>query len=327
MKKAKLFVTFAIIACGLPMIPQETSAYKYYCRMRYLLLILFVFSVNLVSAQMESTDGGMSAYRKIVKDEYGKASMLAFYKVSFLKDSTQNDRYTEAQCVLQISDHYLCFSDYYQLKVDSLEDVLYNNKKQSGSSYLQQWNDDASRVIFNTKVVTDLSSQKIRVQVFTGLRDYEYISDQPAINWKLMPGDTLINGMKCKKAIGDYAGRDYVAWYAEEIPCPYGPYIFNGLPGLIMKIQDRKRNWIFTNNGVTQATDKDNIYLYKKGFISGSVKVTTREKTLEALRNEIENNENLFLEVAGVQVLKNGKWITPEQNKPRSPSNLIEQSW
>lgn len=295
--------------------------------MKYLALISFILYVETVSAQVNSFDGGMSAYRKIVKEEYGTASTLAYYKVFFRKDSTQTGKYSEAQCVLQISDHFTCFSDYYQLKVDSLEDILSHGRKDTDKSCLNQWNDAASKINFNTKIITDLSAQSIRVQIFTGLRDYEYTSAQPVLNWSLSSGDSIVNGISCQKATCNYAGRNYVAWYAEDIACPYGPYIFGGLPGLIMEIHDFNRNWIFTNNGVASATNTDILYLYKKGFISGSVKVTTREKALEALQNEIENMGNLFLEVAGVQVLKDGKWLTPEQEAPRAASNLIEQKW
>lgn len=294
---------------------------------RYLVLALFVLSAQIAFSQISSYDGGMAAYRKIEKDVFGTASMLAYYKVLFRKDSTKTDHYSEAQCVLQISDAFTCFADYYQLKADSLEGVLVHKGKGAGKACASQWGNAAERINFRSKVLTDLAAQTIRVQLFTGLRDYEYTSPQPQLNWRLLSGDSIVNGVSCNKATCHYAGRAYIAWYTEEIACPYGPYIFGGLPGLIMEIHDTNRNWIFTNNGVTQGSASDDLYLYKKGFISGSVKVTTREKALDALRNETENMSNLVVETAGMQVLKQGKWVTPEQNKPRVPSNLIEQQW
>lgn len=94
-----------------------------------------------------------------------------------------------------------------------------------------------------------------------------------------------------------------------------------------MDIRDIKNNWIFANNGFREVQAPETLYLYKKGFISGDVKVTSREKALAALRNETENKDNLFLETAGVQVLKNGKWSNLEANKPHAPSNLLELQW
>ncbi len=295
--------------------------------MRLLLTILFAFSTCIANAQIQSTDGGMSAYRKIKTINFGTANVVAYYKVEYLKDSTQIGKYTEAQTLLQISDQYLCFGDYYLQIADSLEMNIDRNHKSMTPSDADRWEWAAQKINFFTKVVYDLQKDSIRVQLYTGLRDYEYTSHQPTLDWKLLPGDSIINHMPCKKATCCYAGRKYIAWYTETIPLPYGPYVFQGLPGLIMDIRDTKNNWIFSNNGFREVQAPEPLYLYRKGFISGDVKVTTREKALAALRNETENKDNLFLETAGVKVLKNGKWSNLEANKPHSSSNLLELEW
>jgi len=287
-------------------------------------LVLFSCAVN---AQFQSNDGGMSAYRKIKTINYGTADAIAYYKVQFLKDSTQTGKYSEAQTFLQISNNYLCFGDYYQQIVDSIELDIAKTHKNMTQENANIWERAAQKMNFFAKVISDLKKGFMKVQLYTGLRDYEYTCPLPALDWQLLPGDSTINNMPCKKATCCYAGRKYIAWYTDKISLPYGPYVFQGLPGLIMDIRDTKNNWIFSNNGFRKVNDSNVLYLYAKGFISGSVKVTTRENALSALRNETENKNNLFLETAGVQVLENGKWITPEANKPRTPSNLLELEW
>lgn len=47
-----------------------------------------------------------------------------------------------------------------------------------------------------------------------------------------------IGDLLCRKATVNFRGRNYIAWYASEIPLGYGPYKFQGLPGLIVKIND-----------------------------------------------------------------------------------------
>lgn len=40
------------------------------------------------------------------------------------------------------------------------------------------------------------------------------------------------------KATLSFRGRNWTAWYATDIPLPYGPWKFQGLPGLIMEMED-----------------------------------------------------------------------------------------
>lgn len=295
--------------------------------MRLAILTFLVFVANVSNAQLHSVDGGMSAYRKIKTIDYGTAHTVAYYKVWFLKDSTLTNKYSEAQTILHIGDSHLCYGDYYQQVADSLEMAMGQNRKNVTAENSHLWEQAAHMMAFNTKLVTDLGNQTIRAQLYTGLKDYEYTAAQPVLDWQLLTGDSLVNNVACKRATCHYAGRTYIAWYAESIPLPYGPYIFQGLPGLIMDIRDTHNNWIFTNNGVRKAVSTDVLYQYKRGFVSGDVTVTTREKVLSALRNETENRNNLLLEIAGVQVLKDGKWVKPEADNSRTPSNLIELEW
>ncbi len=51
------------------------------------------------------------------------------------------------------------------------------------------------------------------------------------------------------------------------------------------------------------------------------------EKALTGYRNDIEDFANLSLEIFQVKVKRNGKMVTPEANKPKRPSNMLELQW
>ncbi len=62
-----------------------------------------------------------------------------------------------------------------------------------------------------------------------------------AIDWKVFPDKTkLVEGFPCQKAIGEFRGRTYEAWFTNDIPYPYGPWKLHGLPGLILEARDLK---------------------------------------------------------------------------------------
>ena len=54
-----------------------------------------------------------------------------------------------------------------------------------------------------------------------------------------------IGSLICKKATGQFRGRNYEAWYTTKIPIRFGPYKFHGLPGLIVSISDYTNTFVW----------------------------------------------------------------------------------
>jgi GLPGLI family protein len=74
---------------------------------------------------------------------------------------------------------------------------------------------------------------------------FEYTEDFEIPKWTIHKETQKILSHICKKASCSFKGRDYVAWYAIDIPISRGPYKFAGLPGLIMKIADTENLYSF----------------------------------------------------------------------------------
>lgn len=272
-------------------------------------------------AYMTSPDGGMYAFDKIKRLTFDTAQVNVYYKLLFRPDSTKTDEYRKGQTVLMVSDKYTRFGDYYRIKADSIIDYLAASKRNAHDEKAnEEFYDAANNTSFGFITLNDLAKSQITVQV-EQLNKYQYTYPAPEFNWTLQPGDTLINNIPCKKVTCRYAGRNFIAWYAESVPLPYGPYVFGGLPGLIMRLYDDKLNWIFTNNGISKATPHDIMYLYKEK----KYRKVTREKALSAYRNEKENYLSLAIESGEIEVVKKG----PDFDKhlaPR-PSNMLELEW
>jgi GLPGLI family protein len=130
--------------------------------------------------------------------------------------------------------------------------------------------------------------------------DYIWLSDyrmgertqQP--DWQVVPDSTAtILGYACTMATAHFKGRDWKAWFAEDIPLGYGPWKLCGLPGLVLKAADTTGQYCFEATGLLQLNGTQPITLienYKQ------YEAITQEKFDKAKR-EISFGESL--EAAG----------------------------
>jgi len=75
--------------------------------------------------------------------------------------------------------------------------------------------------------------------------NYRYSENIPTQYWEILTDTLTVAGYLCQKAICRYRGRDFVAWFAPDIPINNGPWKFGGLPGLILKIYDTEKHYVF----------------------------------------------------------------------------------
>lgn len=101
----------------------------------------------------------------------------------------------------------------------------------------------------DTYFYTDFMNKKLISTAYLDQKIYKMNEELVSINWKLIVNDSkIITNFKCLKAIGEFRGRKYIAWYSPDIPINSGPWKFNGLPGLILEIEDidNKFQWVAT---------------------------------------------------------------------------------
>lgn len=83
--------------------------------------------------------------------------------------------------------------------------------------------------------------------IFDESEEYFIIDSIPKLEWKLIPDEILnIKGYPCYKAKLQFRGSNLTAYYTMDIPVSFGPWKFDGLPGLILKISsddDPKIYW------------------------------------------------------------------------------------
>ncbi|MEO1518761.1 MAG: GLPGLI family protein [Bacteroidota bacterium] len=91
--------------------------------------------------------------------------------------------------------------------------------------------------------------------------DQELVVKEEPFQWKwnITEETRKIGRFNCQKATIRFRGRDYIAWFAKDIPVPFGPWKFQGLSGLILDVYDKDQVLRITasNVNITNQSEGD----------------------------------------------------------------------
>ncbi len=126
-----------------------------------------------------------------------------------------------------------------------------------------------------------------------------YTEDWPLMHWELRDSTKTILSHKCQMATCHFRGRDFVAWFAADVPIKGGPWKFGGLPGCILKVHDTKFYYRWEAVAIERGTFP--IYQYPE-----SLYPKTSRKRIWKLQKEYTEN---YLNAIG--------WISLEGRVPK----------
>lgn len=97
------------------------------------------------------------------------------------------------------------------------------------------------------KDVFNISSESKTIKHYSVITAEHYFKSEPVeqINWTISKDTLTILSYKCIKATARFRGRDWTAWFTQDIPITAGPWKLRGLPGLILKACDADNHYTF----------------------------------------------------------------------------------
>ncbi|MCY1663175.1 GLPGLI family protein [Chryseobacterium sp. SL1] len=221
------------------------------------------------------------------------------------KLNTLNPNQTDEELFsLQVADYRTFFSSLNSLKRDSVAGIVSRKAINNGGGVFDFRGTSMPQTKFSYTIIQTNENIQYFQRVAMSLLSYK---ESVIKDWKLIDETKIINTINCKKAKVSYKGRNWTAWYSAEIPLPYGPYKFSGLPGLIIKITDDKGDYDFELvRSVSNSKLKDRLVnIYENRYTNSTETTKTElEKTLQNFReNSLGTLESL------------GTSVTPEQRK------------
>ena len=160
-------------------------------------------------------------------------------------------------------------------------------------------------------------------------KDYIYQESQVPLDWNLTSESKDYSGYQVQKATTSFAGRDYEAWFTLEIPLPDGPYVFSGLPGLIVELYDTQNHYHFTLLSVEKMEEPKDWELGKVEEVSKEEFREIRAKIMEN-RNKsnpfLSQNSNSIVKIryAGGREISQAEFLRNRRKSRESKNNPIE---
>mgnify|MGYP006191609679 CR=1 FL=1 len=156
-----------------------------------------------------------------------------------MKESTLFFNDSVSKFVFDKIDHAITPESKIKTDVNSIS-LSFSSTDEQGSSVFRNF-------LNETILVREAKTEKL-------FESFLYEDTWVKIDWEIQENTKKIGKYTCKKAIGDFRGRTYIAWFTEEIPLPYGPWKLHGLPGLILQAEDTEKMFRATFKSITYPT-------------------------------------------------------------------------
>lgn len=258
--------------------------------MKYILLFILLIAVAL---------NGQAKFSYV----YGKDPDMTPVDTSYI-DVVFNYEVTDTilkksrslQNVVLIGDSHIKYMSWGVILADSAwSSIPLSERMPETEGVKKRWFQVSSKFKTNSDyIIIDINNKSLYDKKFYSATSYYYEEALPEFEWRVNDeiSDTII-GYPCKTAECSFRGRHWKVWFSEELPMPYGPWKFHGLPGMILKAEDISGAHKFVAEEIVD--NKCQICKYLKEPINYFR--TTRERDLEEHEDYAKNAAAMLVQM------------------------------
>ncbi|MBQ8265750.1 MAG: GLPGLI family protein [Bacteroides sp.] len=248
-------------------------------RILFLIIMLYLVFPSAFGQYMVAVGGGDPVMNASTRDTIAQCDIRVKYELKFMPDTLKRDQYKTQAMVLRMNTKGVSqYQEYGNFRSDSVSAARTRNGKIKLS-------DTNEAIKYRTKARDNITiakswpeKSKILVKEIIGFDGtFYYTENKPEFNWEIDFSQTKeVAGYVCHAAKGTYAGRDYQAWFTTDIPISDGPWLFCGLPGLILEVSSLDEEFLYTCMSIQEDTGLIMLRELDTAF------KTTRERFLKA---------------------------------------------
>jgi len=242
----------------------------------FFLVLSFFFSFNALHAQAK------------------KADYTLYYNFTYITDTTEETYSEPEEYMLYKYKNTSRFLNRFAYHRDSIlaafnermGEQTAENAQERVNLFMSTESKKIVRYNSDLRLMKDFKNGSAIIILYNTWRRH-YMEESLDLEWKLKNETKTIAGLTCSKATTNYGRREYTAWFTTEIPISDGPYIFHGLPGLIVKVVDAKGWFDFElKSTILEPTQR---YVDPDFLAKSFLKKIDRETFIARSRNEKEN--------------------------------------
>jgi len=193
----------------------------------------------------------MGTAKSVKYETLDSGALRIFYEVMTVRDASKPDKTEKDYRVLDIGEKGI--SRFYSDNRRRTDSLMAEMMKRENRAIIDQntLSDNGISSMGDSKeIFKNYPSGKITATDQIVSSNYLYEEDRTLFQWQIEPDTREILSYTCQKAITDFRGRHYEAWFAPDLPFNDGPWKFSGLPGLILAVEDSTKNFSFQAIGI-----------------------------------------------------------------------------
>lgn len=191
--------------------------------------------------------------------EQEKVIIKVEYEFTHIIDTTQRDNPIKQNYILYVGKGLSKYSDMFNAMAEEGKPVSHASVDASGNP------ERTIRMGFDRPLYKRTDINKFYMETPQPQKVFEVEDTLPKFNWNMTKDVRTIKGYMCQKAIVSWKGRDYNVWFCSKLPYNNGPWKFSGLPGLILEIEDKKKEVLWNALKVEEVSYRNIFISMRKG--------------------------------------------------------------
>ncbi|MES2419634.1 MAG: GLPGLI family protein [Bacteroidota bacterium] len=192
--------------------------------------------------------------------------VLARVRYTYLNenDTLKNGKTRNENMLLFVGKNASLYTSYDKLNFEIADELKFRNSIKTraigGGQPVAYISDNTpTQLMSKTSYFYFVKENKLITKENIVMSYFLFEEEVPSIKWKITTDTMNFSGLNCLKALANFEGKNWVAWFAPSLPFYCGPWKLNKLPGLIIDAYEENKAIHFQFAGFENAKEGDHL--------------------------------------------------------------------